>query len=50
MSQMSQVATGMANMSLMNSGPGPELRNQKTVYNSKFAQGSKTGQDVKNTP
>ena len=50
MSQMSQVATGMANMSLMNGGPGPELRNQKTVYNSKFAQSSKTGQDVKNTP
>lgn len=47
---MSQVATGMANMSMMGGGQGPELRNQKTVYNSKFAQGNKSGQDVKSTP
>ena len=34
MSQMGQVASGMANMNLMSGGT--ELRNQKSVYNSKF--------------
>ena len=48
MTQMGQVASGMANMNLM--GGAPELRNQKTVYNSKFTQGAKPGQDAKNTP
>ena len=50
MSQMGQVASGMANMSLMNTA-APELRNQKSLYNSKFApSASKAGVDVKNTP
>ena len=39
----------MANMSLMG-GQGPDMRNQKTVYNSKFTQGAKSGQDMKGTP
>ena len=37
----------MANMNLMG---GQDLRNQKTVYNSKFSQGGKSGQDAKSTP
>ena len=48
MSQMGQVASGMANMNLMTAAP--ELRNQKLVYNSKFSQGKSGTQDVKNTP
>ena len=31
-------------------GQGPDMRNQKTVYNSKFTQGAKSGQDMKGTP
>ena len=48
MSQMGQVASGMANMNLMTAAP--ELRNQKLVYNSKFSQSKSGTQDVKNTP
>ena len=48
-SQMGQVTQNMANMSLINGGGQPELRNQKNVYNSKFTQSNKSG-DVKSTP
>ena len=47
---MGQVASGMANMNLMTTA-APELRNQKSLYNSKFApSATKAAQDVKNTP
>ena len=48
-SQMGQVASGMANMNMISGGP--ELRNQKALYNSKFApSATKQVQDVKSTP
>ena len=52
-SQMGQMVSGMASMNLMSGAPqGPDLRNQKTVYNTKFgsSQVSKGGNDIKNTP
>ena len=48
MSQMGQVASGMANMNMMTGGP--EMRNQKS-FNSKFGQGTvKSGQEMISTP
>jgi len=47
---MGQVASGMANMGMMSGGP--DLRNQKLNYNTKFgtATSNKSGADLKNTP
>ena len=43
---VSQVVSGMAQMGMI----GENIRNQKTVYNSKFSTGAKSGSDVKSTP
>jgi len=47
---MSQVASGMASMSIVGGGTGPDVRNHKNLYNQKFGQANKSGHDVKSTP
>jgi len=47
---MGQVASGMANMNIMTGGGGPDLRNQKLAYGSKFGQAKTAAQELQNTP